>query len=93
MWKSAGCGVRGGVATAGDRASRQSVRYWNVIGSTSLDGATVKRTVETASPNFLYVVADQTADFGAPPASLRIRVAQFNDFGATGLNKELTITL
>lgn len=58
-----------------------------------LDGVTVKRSVETTTPGFLYVAADQTADFGAPPALLRIRVAQLSEFGTTGLNNELTITL
>jgi len=57
------------------------------------DGATLKRTVDVTSPSFLYVVADQTADFGVLPGSLRLRVAQMGDNGAPGLNKELTITL
>lgn len=58
-----------------------------------LDGAAVVRSVTAAAPAFLYTAADQTADFGAPPASLRLRVAQIAASGAPGLNKELTITL
>jgi HK97 family phage major capsid protein len=46
-----------------------------------------------ANPAYLYGAADQIADFGAPPASLRLRVAQMGENGAPGLNKELTITL
>jgi hypothetical protein len=58
-----------------------------------LDGPTVKRAVTTGSPDFLYAAADQIADFGAPPSSLRLRVAQIGADGSPGLNKELTIPL
>ncbi|MGD9979859.1 MAG: glycoside hydrolase/phage tail family protein [Hyphomonadaceae bacterium] len=58
-----------------------------------LDGGDIVRSVNTALPSFVYSVADQTADFGAPPASLHIRVAQLGESGASGLNSELTITL
>jgi hypothetical protein len=59
-----------------------------------LDGAgDLKRRADVTSPGYLYGAADQTADFGAPPASLRLRVAQMGENGAPGLNKELTITL
>jgi hypothetical protein len=58
-----------------------------------LDGGTVKRSVTTGAAAYLYEGVDQTADFGAPPSSLRLRVAQIDAAGAPGLNKELTITL
>ena len=58
-----------------------------------LDGETVKREVVTSASSHLYATADQTADFGAPPASLRFRVAQIGADGSPGLNKELTIAL
>ncbi|HET9229837.1 MAG TPA: phage tail protein, partial [Vitreimonas sp.] len=58
-----------------------------------LDGEIVTREVFTAAPSYLYAAADQAADFGAPPASLRLRVAQIGADGSAGLNKELTITL
>ncbi|MGD9815056.1 MAG: glycoside hydrolase/phage tail family protein [Hyphomonadaceae bacterium] len=58
-----------------------------------LSGGAVVRSVTTFSPAYLYGSAEQTADFGAPPGSLRIRVAQLGAGGAAGLNKELTITL
>jgi hypothetical protein len=51
------------------------------------------RTVETLTPSYLYTLAQQAADFGAPPASLRVRVAQLRASGEPGLNKELTIPL
>jgi hypothetical protein len=57
------------------------------------DGSDLKRSVNVTSPAYLYGAADQIADFGAPPASLRLRVAQMGENGAPGLNKELTITL
>lgn len=58
-----------------------------------LDDTTVKRAVAVTSPGLVYSAADQAADFGAPPASLRIRVAQLDTAGCPGLNTELTITL
>jgi hypothetical protein len=57
------------------------------------DGPAVKRAVDTASAGYLYPAADQIADFGSLPASLRLWVAQLDASGAPGLNKELTITL
>jgi len=58
-----------------------------------LDGAIVKRTVTTPMSSYSYPVADQVADFGVPPGSLRLRVAQIGPDGSPGLNTELTITL
>jgi hypothetical protein len=58
-----------------------------------LDGSTVKRAVDTGSPDYLYAAADQTADFGSPPSSLRLRVAQVGLDGSPGVNTELTIPL
>lgn len=56
-------------------------------------GGGIVRSLTLASPAYLYGSADQTADFGSPPSSLRLRVAQIGENGATGLNTELTITL
>lgn len=58
-----------------------------------LDGEIVKRSVAAAGPSHTYASVDQIADFGAPPASLRLRVAQIGADGSPGLNTELTITL
>lgn len=58
-----------------------------------LDGGDVVRSVTVGEAALLYSAADQSADFGAPPASLQLRVAQIGGNGAPGLNKELTIPL
>jgi len=57
------------------------------------DAGDVVRTSETPSPMLIYTLAQQSADFGAPPTSLRLRVAQIAASGAPGLNKQLTIPL
>lgn len=56
-------------------------------------GGAPLRSAETLSSQFIYTAAQQSADFGAPPASLRLRVAQLAASGAPGLNTELTIPL
>ncbi len=58
-----------------------------------LDGATLKRSVTVSSPVYVYSAADQTADFGSPPGSLTLRVAQLGDGGAPGLQKQTTVLL
>jgi hypothetical protein len=58
-----------------------------------LDGEAVVRALTLDAPLFTYASADQIADFGVLPGSLRLRVAQLDDGGAAGLNTELTITL
>jgi hypothetical protein len=56
-------------------------------------GGLVKRRLTLGSPYYLYTVAGQTADFGAPPASFRNRIAQADAGAVSGLKTELTITL
>lgn len=56
-------------------------------------GGSVIRSADTLSSPFIYTAAQQIADFGAPPASLRLRIAQLAASGAPGLNTELTIPL
>jgi hypothetical protein len=58
-----------------------------------LSGTAVIRSVSVQGPDYLYGAAEQIADFGVMPSSLRFRIAQIGDGGATGLNTELTITL
>jgi hypothetical protein len=58
-----------------------------------MSGTSVVRSVDTVAPDYLYAVADQAADFGAPPASLTVRVMQLRATGAPGLKTELTIPL
>lgn len=94
----------GDVAISWIRAAPSGGDFWGAgdppIGFASeayqldiLDGAVVKRSVTVPGPSYIYTFAAQTADFGGLPASLRLRVAQIGEFGATGLNKELTILL
>ena len=45
---------------------------------TILSGGTPVRTIDTASPAATYTAAQQTADFGAPPASFGYSVAQLS---------------
>jgi len=49
--------------------------------------------VTISIPSYVYIVADQTADFGAPPSSVRVRVAQIDAAGAPGLKLDLTLPL
>ena len=86
------------------RAARIGGDYWGAgeppVGAPSeaykldiLDGQALKRSVTSAAPAYRYGSAEQIADFGAAPSSLRLRVAQLDAAGAPGLNTELTITL
>ncbi|MGN6311145.1 MAG: baseplate multidomain protein megatron [Xanthobacteraceae bacterium] len=58
-----------------------------------LSGATVVRSMTCTSSAALYVTADELADFGAPQASLRVRVAQLSSTVGAGFPAELTLTL
>ncbi len=58
-----------------------------------MSGATIKRAVNVSVPAYVYTAAEQTADFGALPGSLQLGVFQLGELGATGLKKQLTITL
>ena len=50
-----------------------------------MDGAVVKRAVNTAMPQFLYT--DETADFGAPQTLLRLRIAQVSATAGYGFTR------
>jgi hypothetical protein len=58
-----------------------------------MDGADVIRRAEVAAPAWIYPAADQIADFGAPPASLTVRVAQISSTYGPGARAESTIWL
>jgi GTA TIM-barrel-like domain/Putative phage tail protein len=49
-----------------------------------LSGATVKRSVRTSAPVWLYGAADEMADFGAPQTALRLRVRQISQAAGPG---------
>jgi hypothetical protein len=97
-------GVSGDVAISWIRCARAGGDSWGPgdvpLGETGeayqvdiLNGAVVERSVTVTSSAYTYSAADQITDFGAPPTSLRFRVAQLDSGGAAGLNTELTITL
>jgi hypothetical protein len=57
-----------------------------------LDGVGAElRSVETAEPGWLYASADEIADFGAPAATLAIRVAQLSALAGPGVPAEATL--
>jgi hypothetical protein len=94
----------GDVETSWIRCTRVGGDAWGAgeppLGSPSesylievLASGAVIRSATVGAPAWTYTAAQQTADFGAPPASLHIRVAQIDAGGSPGLKKELTITL
>jgi hypothetical protein len=59
-----------------------------------LDGATVKRSLTTATTSTVYTAADQSTDWGAPlglGSSLTVRIAQLGQMFGAGA--ALTTTL
>jgi hypothetical protein len=53
-----------------------------------LSGGEVVRSFETATPRLLYPAADEIADFGAPQASLAVRIAQLSAAVGRGIPTE-----
>jgi len=51
---------------------------------TILNGTTPVRTIDTAAPAATYAVAQQTADFGAPPASFDFTLVQLSPLYGPG---------
>jgi hypothetical protein len=58
-----------------------------------LHGEDVVRTMETAAPIALYSEADELADFGAPQASLHVRVAQVSAVAGAGRARSAILNL
>ncbi len=58
-----------------------------------LDGAMVKRTVQTAVPSFRYAAADIAADFGTSPTAFTLRIAQLSATYGRGANHQRTINV
>lgn len=58
-----------------------------------LDGTTVMRTLSAGAPSVLYAAADEMADFGAPQASLSVRIAQMSAIVGRGFAAEATLSL
>lgn len=53
-----------------------------------LSGAAVLRSIATSAPQALYAAADELADFGAPQATLHLRVMQMSDAVGAGAAAE-----
>ena len=56
-----------------------------------LDGATVVRTIETATEAFSYTAADQATDFGSPQSSITFRIYQLSETVGRGYAYEVTL--
>jgi hypothetical protein len=52
-----------------------------------LDGTTLRRTIETSSPEHSYTAAEQAEDFGGPASAFTARIAQLS--AAAGAGHEL----
>jgi hypothetical protein len=58
-----------------------------------LDGADVRRVLSTDFPQVLYAAADEIDDFGAPLASIKVRVAQVSAAVGRGYSTEATLVV
>jgi hypothetical protein len=52
------------------------------------NSGTPVRTVETSTPEFVYVLADYMADFGSMPTTFEISVAQSTPYGVGSARRE-----
>ncbi|MEQ1615452.1 MAG: glycoside hydrolase/phage tail family protein, partial [Hyphomicrobiaceae bacterium] len=56
-----------------------------------MDGATVKRSLAASIPRVIYTAAQQIADFGAPQASVLVRVCQMSAVWGRGATRSAVI--
>jgi hypothetical protein len=56
-----------------------------------LDGPVVKRTLSATAPTAIYTAAEQTADFGAPQASISLRLYQLSPTRGRGPAREAVV--
>jgi hypothetical protein len=56
-----------------------------------LSGNSVRRSVDVSSPSYTYSLADQTADLGGAPNTLRFRVSQLSPGFGAGAVHEVTV--
>lgn len=94
----------GGIRVSWVRRTRRGGDGWEQIevplGETSeryrldiLDGDSIKRTIETTSPETFYATDEEVADFGGPQTSLDIRVAQLSATVGAGHPTRAILTL
>lgn len=93
----------GNLAATFVRRSRLSSSWWGTgvvapVGEASqafevdvLEGATVVRTIETATEAFSYSAADQTTDFGSTQSSITFRIYQLSETVGRGYAYEVTL--
>jgi hypothetical protein len=58
-----------------------------------LDGATVRRVLQTTATQVLYPSADEIADFGVPLTAITVRVAQMSTLVGRGYPAEATLVV
>lgn len=92
----------GDLALAWTRRSRLGSSWWATgttapLGEASeayevdiLDGSTVVRAIASSTPSISYTAAEQTADFGAPQASIAVRIHQLSAVVGRGYALEVT---
>lgn len=56
-----------------------------------LAGAAVVRTLTTTAPTATYTAADQVADFGTPPSTVTVRIAQMSAVAGAGIPATATL--
>ena len=56
-----------------------------------LDGATVKRTLAVSTQSAVYTAAEQSSDWGTPPASYAVRVYQLSSTYGRGAPREAVV--
>ena len=93
----------GGVRVSWIRRTRIDGDGWNgevPLGEDSesyrldiLSGASVVRSITCAAPSALYAAADELADFGAPQASLHVRVAQLSATVGAGFSADIVLNV
>ncbi|MEH6483018.1 MULTISPECIES: phage tail protein [Pseudomonas] len=93
----------GNLSATFTRRSRLGSSWWGTgveapIGETTqayevdvMSGATLKRTISSATPAFSYSAADQTTDFGSAQASITFRIYQLSETVGRGYVREVTL--
>jgi hypothetical protein len=77
--------MRGPAAALCGRAGRLEIDIRNVGNTATL------RTISTTSPVAAYTAAEQTADFGAPQASIVVRIYQISAIVGRGIAARATL--
>jgi hypothetical protein len=68
----------------------KSVRAASAPAACTANTATL-RTVAVTAPTATYTAAEQTADFGSPQGSIRVRVFQISETVGRGIMRSATL--